>query len=167
MLTNSQKFRAAHIVTRSILRSGDSYRATFGLALKMISGWVADIVDAFDMELSCKPGRWIDGAIRIWNERRIYINIRGQNRFGGGAVFFDLVNVKVCGEGGMGGSKVAKAIDCFMTAAMDATLPHCTRRRCPVPSPAKPRFTSPPATIAGSPGCCFTCWSGPCARCGG
>lgn len=70
-MTKRDTFKIAHEMTRSIVKAGDDYRATFGMALAYISR-IAKAAAAHGAEVKV----WRSG-----NAARVYINFSSHNRF--------------------------------------------------------------------------------------
>ena len=69
-MNKSELFKAAHKLTKSVIKSGDNYRVTFGAAIKAILEGLVMTTKSIEEQL-------IEAGAKIWekgNMKRIYIN---------------------------------------------------------------------------------------------
>ena len=70
-MNKSQLFKAAHKLTKSVIKAGDNYRVTFGLAIKAV---LSSAKKSFSQIL-------LDLGLKVWEKgsmKRIYINKASQ-----------------------------------------------------------------------------------------
>ena len=69
-MNKSQLFKAAHKLAKSVIKSGDNYRVTFGAAIKAILGGLVMTTKSIADQL-------IEAGAKVWEKgdiKRIYIN---------------------------------------------------------------------------------------------
>ena len=66
-MTNSQIFKAAHKLAKSVIKSDDNYRVTFGAAIKAIlEGLVMTTKSIADQLIEAGAKVWEKGNIVLW-----------------------------------------------------------------------------------------------------
>lgn len=69
-MNKSELFKAAHKLAKSVIKSGDNYRVTFGAAIKAI-------LDGFIMNTKSIADQLVEAGAKVWEKgdiKRIYIN---------------------------------------------------------------------------------------------
>ena len=69
-MNKSELFKAAHKLAKSVIKSGDNYRVTFGAAIKVI-------LEGLVMTTKSIADQLIEAGAKVWekgNMKRIYIN---------------------------------------------------------------------------------------------
>lgn len=69
-MNKSQLFKTAHKLAKSVIKSGDNYRVTFGAAIKAI-------LEGFVMTTKSIADQLIEAGAKVWEKgdmKRIYIN---------------------------------------------------------------------------------------------
>ena len=69
-MNKSQLFKAAHKLAKSVIKSGDNYRITFGAAIKAI-------LEGLVMTTKSIADQLVEAGAKVWekgNMKRIYIN---------------------------------------------------------------------------------------------
>ena len=69
-MNKSQLFKAAHKLAKSVIKSGDNYRVTFGAAIKAI-------LEGLVMTTKSIADQLIEAGAKVWEKgdmKRIYIN---------------------------------------------------------------------------------------------
>ncbi len=69
-MNKSELFKAAHKLAKSVIKSGDNYRVTFGAAIKAI-------LEGFVMTTKSIADQLIEAGAKVWEKgdmKRIYIN---------------------------------------------------------------------------------------------
>ena len=69
-MNKSELFKAAHKLAKSVIKSGDNYRVTFGAAIKAI-------LEGLVMTTKSIADQLIEAGAKVWekgNMKRIYIN---------------------------------------------------------------------------------------------
>ena len=69
-MNKSELFKAAHKLAKSVIKSGDNYRVTFGSAIKAI-------LEGFVMTTKSIADQLIEAGAKVWEKgdmKRIYIN---------------------------------------------------------------------------------------------
>ena len=72
-MNKSELFKAAHKLAKSVIKSGDNYRVTFGAAIKAI-------LEGLVMTTKSIADQLIEAGAKVWekgNMKRIYINTSG------------------------------------------------------------------------------------------